>query len=81
MGYLQVHNVRRRNVGFADRDQVDLNYVANVIIVNNVSCKAFQISFGDLNSFTDSSVLGGRLEGEMDPLERQYMRLKNSLKR
>jgi hypothetical protein len=80
MAYLQVHNVRRWNIGFANRDQVDLNHVVNVIIAANISCKAFQVSLDDLNPFIDGCVLGGGLEGEIAPLKREYVRLKSSLK-
>ena len=69
MAYLQVHNVQHWHISFADRDQVDLNHVIRVIIVANISCKAFQVSLGDLNPFMHGWVLGGGLEGEIGSLK------------
>jgi len=80
MAYLQVHNIRRWNKSSTNGDQVNLKYVADVVIGDDISRKAFDISFSDSNLFADSAVLGSSIKGVVNLLEPQYMCLKHHLK-
>jgi hypothetical protein len=80
MTYLQVHNIWCWNESSVNRDQINLKYVVDVVIGDDISRKAFDISFNDSNLFADSAVLGSSIKGVMNLLEPQYMHIKHYLK-